>query len=133
MSGRLTFQRVQSKQLELLKKCASYLLAISGHSRTEYRTELSPTHISLAKQVSDRILQQYLSHYTKLFEALLRQSILWMKAPRLAGMNREVAAWVLSGLSELVRFQTEIPVPGTHVCVWGLEALSCLLGEDSCC
>ncbi|KAI9772138.1 MAG: hypothetical protein M1839_002550 [Geoglossum umbratile] len=101
------------KPLRSLEVCARYLLAISGHAQTEYRTELHPINITLAQQISYRILQQYWTRYADIFESLFELSIEWMKARKKDGMRRDVAAWLMCGLYELVEFQTAIFVPNS--------------------
>ncbi|KAI9763564.1 MAG: hypothetical protein M1840_000426 [Geoglossum simile] len=104
---------LEDKPLQDLEMCASYLRAISGHAQTEYRTELGTTNIHLAQQISYRILQQYLTRYTDKFKSLFERSIEWMKARKKDGMRRDVAAWLMCGLYELVKFQAAIFVPSS--------------------
>jgi hypothetical protein len=95
--------------------CTSYLLAISGHAQTEYRTELDTINIRLAQQISYRILQQYLTQYTERFKSLFERSIEWMKARKKDGNWRDVAAWLMCGLYKLAKFQATIFVPSSLV------------------
>ena len=107
---------MQMKPLLDLEMCARYLLAISEHAQTEFRTELHPINILLAQQISHRILRQYLTRYTDRFESLFERSIEWMKARKKDGMQRDVAAWLMCGLSELVKLQATISFPHSLVC-----------------
>src|SRR5579862_3396292 len=110
--------------------CASYLLAISGHSQTEYRTEINTNNIYLAQQISYRILQQFLTRYTEKFKSLFERSIEWMKARKKDGMQRDVAAWLMCGLYELVMFQATIFVPNSLVCLLERNAFAITQSEE---
>lgn len=102
--------------------CACYLVAISRHAETEYRTELSSIDVLIAKQISHRVTQLYLRRYTSTFRTLLEDSIDWMKARRSDRMQRDVAGWIMCGLFRLIEFQTAISMPTAMVCGGGTNS-----------